>query len=71
MRTKLFCIIVLISIKSCLLYAQKHKEIKKTSKEIIDSSWNDFYELLSLPNDGYDVFGIQKNIEWTERTLKV
>ena len=53
-----------------LLFSQSIKEIKEVTVEVIENSWDKFYNLLSIPNDGYDTEGIKKNIEWSKKTFK-
>ena len=49
--------------------SQSRKKILETTNEIIQSNWNNFFEMLSIPNDGYDTPNIERNIEWCEKTF--
>ena len=49
--------------------SQSRKKILETTNEVIQSNWNNFFEMLSIPNDGYDTPNIERNIEWCELTF--
>ena len=50
-------------------FTQSRKKILETTNEIIQGNWNRFFEMLSIPNDGYDSPNIEKNIQWCEKTF--
>ena len=50
-------------------FTQSRKKIIETTNEIIQGNWNRFFEMLSIPNDGYDSPNIEKNIQWCEKTF--
>ena len=68
MMNKLFVLVftVLISIPAS---SQSRKKILETTNNIIQSNWDNFFKMLSIPNDGYDTPNIEKNIEWCESTF--
>ena len=41
-------------------FTQSRKKILETTNEIIQGNWNRFFEMLSIPNDGYDSPNIEK-----------
>ena len=61
---KIILFILLILLKSHLTYPQKKDVIKNVAYQTIQENWNNFFELLSIPNDGYDTKNIDKNITW-------
>jgi acetylornithine deacetylase/succinyl-diaminopimelate desuccinylase-like protein len=61
--------IVLILLKSEISYSQKKDKIDSIAFETIQENWNDFFKMLSIPNDGYDTKNIYKNIDWCEKTF--
>ncbi len=70
MKSKLFILILLLLVNFHLLFSQNSNKIKEVTNEVVNNSWNEFYNLLSLPNDGYDSEGIKKNIEWSIKTFE-
>lgn len=70
MKSKLFILILLPLVNFHLLFCQNSNKIKEVTNEVVKNSWNEFYNLLSLPNDGYDSEGINKNIEWSKKTFE-
>ncbi len=67
MMNKLFLIACLLIPN--LLLSQSDEKIKKTTYSIIQNNWDRFFEMLSIPNDGYDTPNIEKNIIWCEETF--
>ena len=65
---RLFFLIFILSI-SISASSQSRKKILETTNEVIQSNWNNFFEMLSIPNDGYDTPNIERNIEWCEETF--
>ena len=65
---RLFFLIFILSI-SISASSQSRKKILETTNEVIQSNWNNFFEMLSIPNDGYDTPNIERNIEWCEKTF--
>tara|TARA_B100000003_G_scaffold206993_1_gene223588 strand:+ start:3972 stop:5504 length:1533 start_codon:yes stop_codon:yes gene_type:complete len=65
---RLFFLIFILSI-SISASSQSRKKILETTNEVIQSNWNNFFEMLSIPNDGYDTPNIERNIEWCELTF--
>ena len=65
---RLFFLIFIFSI-SISASSQSRKKILETTNEVIQSNWNNFFEMLSIPNDGYDTPNIERNIEWCEKTF--
>ena len=59
---KIILFILLILLKSNLTYSQTNDIIKNVAYQIIQENWDNFFELLSIPNDGYDTKNIDKNI---------
>ena len=68
MMNKLFLIACLLIPN--LLLSQSDEKIKKTTYSTIQNNWDRFFEMLSIPNDGYDTPNIEKNIIWCEETFK-
>ncbi|MBE97769.1 MAG: hypothetical protein CMB91_01780, partial [Flammeovirgaceae bacterium] len=60
---RLFFLIIILSI-SISASSQSRKKILETTNQVIQSNWNNFFEMLSIPNDGYDTPNIERNIEW-------
>ena len=52
-----------------LILSQSREKIYEVSNEVIQSNWDRFFEMLSIPNDGYDTPNIEKNIKWCENTF--
>ena len=52
-----------------LILSQSREKIFEVSNEVIQSNWDRFFEMLSIPNDGYDTPNIEKNIKWCENTF--
>ena len=67
MMNKLFLIACLLIPN--LLLSQSDEKIKKTTYSTIQNNWDRFFEMLSIPNDGYDTPNIEKNIIWCEETF--
>ena len=65
---RLFFLIFILSI-NISASSQSRKKILETTNEVIQSNWNNFFEMLSIPNDGYDTPNIERNIEWCELTF--
>ena len=65
---RLFFLIFIFSI-SISASSQSRKKILETTNEVIQSNWNNFFEMLSIPNDGYDTPNIERNIKWCEKTF--
>ena len=65
---RLFFLIFILSI-SISASSQSRKKILETTNQVIQSNWNNFFEMLSIPNDGYDTPNIERNIEWCEETF--
>ena len=65
---RLFFLIFILSI-SISASSQSRKKILETTNQVIQSNWNNFFEMLSIPNDGYDTPNIERNIEWCEKTF--
>ena len=65
---RLFFLIFILSI-NISASSQSRKKILETTNEVIQSNWNNFFEMLSIPNDGYDTPNIERNIEWCEETF--
>ena len=60
--SKIILFILLILLKSGLTYSQQNDIIKNVAYQIIQENWDNFFELLSIPNNGYDTKNIYKNI---------
>ena len=63
---KIILFILLILLKSNLIYPQQKDVIENIAYQTIQENWDNFFELLSIPNDGYDTKNINKNIKWWE-----
>jgi len=63
---KIILFILLILLKSNLTYPQTKDIIENVTYQTIQENWDNFFELLSIPNDGYDTKNINKNIKWCE-----
>jgi len=50
-------------------FSQSRKKIIETTNKVIQENWNRFFEILSIPNDGYDTRNIEKNIQWCEKNF--
>jgi len=64
---KLIILFFILSVNNS--FTQSRKKILETTNEIIQGNWNRFFEMLSIPNDGYDSPNIEKNIQWCEKTF--
>ena len=51
------------------LFSQSRDKINKITKEVIQNNWERFFDMLSIPNDGYDSPNIERNIKWCENTF--
>ena len=51
-------------------FIKSDEKIKKTTYSTIQNNWDRFFEMLSIPNDGYDTPNIEKNIIWCEETFR-
>ena len=60
MSKKIFFIILLFS---NTLFSQSRDKINKITKEVIQNNWERFFDMLSIPNDGYDSPNIERNIK--------
>ncbi len=49
--------------------SQSRNQIIESTNEIIQNNWDKFFEILSIPNDGYDSYNIERNIQWCEETF--
>ena len=64
---KLIIFILIFSINTAA--SQSRNKILEVSNKVIQNNWNNFFEMLSIPNDGYDSPNIEKNIIWCEETF--
>ena len=66
---KLIILFFILSVSSG--FSQSRKKIIETTNKVIQGNWNRFYEILSIPNDGYDSPNIEKNIQWCEKLSQI
>ena len=64
---KLIIFILILSVNTAA--SQSRNKILEISNKVIQNNWNNFFEMLSIPNDGYDSPNIEKNIIWCEETF--
>ena len=66
---KLIFFILILSINTAA--SQSRNKILEVSNKVIQNNWNNFFEMLSIPNDGYDSPNIEKNIIWWKRPSQI